>query len=69
MKTVEELIKALKDECKKDMPFERYRLMNEAARELERLAVENRTLRHTVDKLGERLKQMKDGEGETSETT
>lgn len=57
MRTAEELVKELKEELKKDMPFARHRLLEETAQTLEQLARENRTLRNTVEKLGEALKE------------
>lgn len=57
MRTVEELVWELKEELKKDMPFARHRLLDETAQALEALARENRTLRNTVEKLGQALKE------------
>ena len=57
MRTVEELVRELKEELKKDMPFARHRLLDETAQALEALARENRALRNTVEKLGQALKE------------
>ena len=57
MRTVEELVRELKEELKKDMPFARHRLLDETAQALESLARENRTLRNTVEKMGQALKE------------
>lgn len=63
MRTVEELVRELKEELKKDMPFARHRLLDETAQALEALARENRTLRNTVEKMGQALKEREERNG------
>ena len=63
MRTVEELVRELKEELKKDMPFARHRLLDETAQALEALARENRALRNTVEKLGQALKEREGRKG------
>ena len=63
MRAVEELVRELKEELKKDMPFARHRLLDETAQALEALARENRTLRNTVEKMGQALKEREERNG------
>ncbi|MBO5355722.1 MAG: hypothetical protein J6B09_06620 [Clostridia bacterium] len=63
MRTVEELVRELKEELKKDMPFARHRLLDETAQALEALARENRVLRNTVEKMGQALKEREERNG------